>query len=85
MNFTCLEACGGTRSGTPVLTLTRVSRTGLSFCGEMDGDWIATRLGVVLAGVLATEEGVILECVAEALGVTRWRGVWEEARTGGSL
>ncbi len=52
-------------------TPTRVTRTGLSFCGEVDGDWIATRLGVVLAGVLVTEEGVILECVAEALGVMR--------------
>ena len=71
VNFTCLEACGGTRSGTPVLTLTRVPRTGLSLCGEMDGDWIATRLGVVLAGIVATKEGVILECVVDALGVTR--------------
>ena len=71
VNFTCLEAWGWICPGTHMSTPTRVTRTGLSFCGEVDGDWIATRLGVVLAGVLVTEEVVILECVAEALGVMR--------------
>ena len=47
-----------------------VAFMGLSFCGEMDGDWFATRLVVVLTGVLIVRGGVTLVCVAVALGVT---------------
>ena len=56
-----------------------VSRMGLAFCGEMDGDCMATRLVVDFVGVLTVEVGVSLVRFVAALGVTSGRDANEEA------
>ena len=52
---------------------------GLAFCGEMDGDCMATRLVVDFVGVLTVEVGESLVGFVAALGVTSGRDANEEA------
>ena len=52
---------------------------GLAFCGEMDGDCMATRLVVDFVGVLTVEVGESLVRFVAALGVTSGRDANEEA------
>lgn len=58
---------------------------GVSLCGEMAGDWMATRFVAVFCGVLVIELVGVVARIPVVFGVAGFRRVLWEALTGSGV